>query len=418
MTNILIVEDNISTADLLKSSIKDEIQNVNVMIAGTYKEALKFILDTEVKIDFAILDLGLPDTQACEIVKLFVSKKIRSIIYSAILDNNMAFDMIDDNIVAYIEKGGIVSISNVIRILKTSILAIDKNILLVDDSKIQLKIIQSIVEDLGFNTKIAHNGKEALEIMKEIGHTISLVITDYNMPIMNGVSLTLELRKKYPHDTLGIIVLSSNEEEDTSAKFIKIGASDFINKPYHPIEIKTKITSNLINLELFREMKELANKDFLTNCYNRRFFYDSGEAIFQKAKREEKNLVIATIDIDNFKAINDTYGHDVGDVAIKNAAKILQENLRSSDMVARFGGEEFCIILEKISLEDTKLLFEKIRDIFEKNTIEKNGLEIRFTTSIGICYGIYNSLDEMIKISDNNLYYCKKNGRNQIAINK
>lgn len=123
-------------------------------------------------------------------------------------------------------------------------------------------------------------------------------------------------------------------------------------------------------------------------------------------------------DIDKFKNINDTYGHDVGDVAICEVANILNENLRDSDLMARFGGEEFCVLLENISLEEVERLFEKIRAVFENNIIKINGLEIKFTTSIGICYGMEDDLEEMIKKSDDGLYYCKNNGRNQIAINK
>jgi diguanylate cyclase (GGDEF)-like protein len=156
----------------------------------------------------------------------------------------------------------------------------------------------------------------------------------------------------------------------------------------------------------------------MTGAFNRRYFFDSGDAIFKKALRDKKNLVVAMFDIDKFKNINDTYGHDVGDVAICEVCNILNHNLRTSDLMARFGGEEFCILLEDISLENTIHLFEKIRIAFEENIIKIDKIEIQFTVSIGICFGLNKTLENMITISDNGLYYCKNNGRNQIAINK
>jgi diguanylate cyclase (GGDEF)-like protein len=238
------------------------------------------------------------------------------------------------------------------------------------------------------------------------------------MPNVDGVEFTLKLRKKYTIEELGIIVLSGSDMEDISTKFLKIGANDFINKPYKKIEIKTKINTALESLSLFEEIRDMANKDFLTGTYNRRFFYDSGTAIFLKAKREKRELCIAMFDIDKFKSINDTYGHDVGDVAIKEIAKILNQTLRKSDLMARFGGEEFCVLLENISLEDATNLFEKIRNTFENNLLIIGDIELRFTVSIGVFYGINDTLDDMIKIADNGLYFCKNNGRNQVAINQ
>lgn len=122
------------------------------------------------------------------------------------------------------------------------------------------------------------------------------------------------------------------------------------------------------------------------------------------------------IDIDKFKNINDTYGHDVGDEAIKEIKTILDANLRSSDLMARFGGEEFCILLEDITIENTEILFEKIRKCFEDNVISTHGIEIKYTISTGIYYGLSDSLEEMIKLSDEALYLAKESGRNRVEI--
>jgi diguanylate cyclase (GGDEF)-like protein len=122
------------------------------------------------------------------------------------------------------------------------------------------------------------------------------------------------------------------------------------------------------------------------------------------------------IDIDKFKNINDKYGHDIGDIAIKEVAKILHNNLRACDLVARFGGEEFCILLEDISSKDLEIMFERIRKNFEENIININEISINYTVSFGIAYGILDSLNDMVTLSDEALYYSKKNGRNRVTI--
>jgi len=122
------------------------------------------------------------------------------------------------------------------------------------------------------------------------------------------------------------------------------------------------------------------------------------------------------IDIDKFKNINDTYGHNVGDYAIKEIKNILDTSLRGSDLVARFGGEEFCIVLEEINLVNLTVLFEKIRAAFEVNIIHIDALEISYTVSIGVCFGLLDSLEAMVNMSDEALYEAKTTGRNKVII--
>jgi PleD family two-component response regulator len=144
-----------------------------------------------------------------------------------------------------------------------------------------------------FNVFVASNGLEAIDIIQNHPDTFSLVLTDYNMPYMDGMELVINLRQLYQKDALGIIVLSSEQDKDIASKFIKIGANDFINKPFTKLQITTRINLNLEILELFKKTKDMANKDFLTGIYNRRYFFEVGTMIFEKAKRNHTNLCIA-----------------------------------------------------------------------------------------------------------------------------
>ena len=238
------------------------------------------------------------------------------------------------------------------------------------------------------------------------------------MPNMNGHELTFKIREKFKKDQLAIIAISSLDKQETITKFLRFGANDFIHKPFSDNEIVTRINANLELLELFSQIKDLANKDFLTGLYNRRYFFDAGKPMFSKARRKKKEIAVAMLDIDHFKHVNDTYGHDIGDIAIKEVKNILEGVLRSSDLIARFGGEEFCILLEDITQEDTLLVFEKIRKIFEENEIVTPKVTIKYTVSIGISFGLGKNLDAMIKHSDDGLYISKETGRNKLTLQK
>ncbi|MEA3353117.1 MAG: diguanylate cyclase [Campylobacterota bacterium] len=418
MKNILIVDDDRVTLTMLENTLKRDIKNINILQASSYKEALKHILNNNITIHVAILDLHLPDVKDGDLVDYAVKKNIPSIVLSGMLNETFKQTILEKDIIDYIPKEGVQGINSAVLMAKRVLNNYNTYVLIVDDSATQLSIAKKMLENLKLNILTAKDGIEALDIINNNDKKISLVVTDYNMPNMNGMELTLKIREKYQKDQLGIIVISANDTPEIPTKFIKIGANDFINKPYSQIEVTTRVNSNLEILELFEQTRDMANKDFMTGAYNRRFFFESGQAIFGKAKRDKRDIVVAMFDIDKFKNINDTYGHDVGDVAICEVANILNKHLRSSDLMARFGGEEFCVLLEKISLKDTEQLFEKIRKAFEENIINIDDLSIKFTTSVGICYGLEDDLDKMIKVADDGLYYCKNNGRNQIAVNK
>jgi len=171
-------------------------------------------------------------------------------------------------------------------------------------------------------------------------------------------------------------------------------------------------------LDLFEKTKTLVTKDYLTCSYNRTFFFESGEHIVRKAKRKNKQIAVAMIDIDDFQGINDQYGYDVGDSVLQEVSKSIKGNLRTSDLVSRFKDDEFAILLEDITLENTTKLFKKIKtSLTEKNfSIAKFSFSLHI--SIGIFYGQDEDLFHMIKKANASLKYAKDNGKQQIVINK
>lgn len=416
MQKVLIVDDSQTVLNALKSELINHPE-IEPIFASSNKEAMRAIREHQGDIHAAILDYNLPDAPNGEVVSLASAHNIPSVVLTGSLDKSVRDIILKKNVVDFILKSDPTSIVSAINAIHKVLKNYDTTVLIVDDSKLSREIIKMSLETTHLNILEAENGKEALDIINNEKNNINLVITDYQMPEMDGIDLTFTLREQYSKAELSIIAVSAAKDEETVSKFLKLGANDFINKPPTPTEVITTVNSNLEILDLFEQVRNLANKDFLTGAYNRRYFYDAGNAIFSKIKRKKLPLAVAMLDIDKFKNINDTYGHDIGDIAIKEIKKVLDETLRASDLTARFGGEEFCIVLEDITLEDTKLLFEKIRKRFEENTIEVDKTKISYTVSLGVAYGMEKSLEEMVRLSDEALYYSKENGRNQVKIN-
>ena len=421
MKKILLIDDSQTILNALESEILKCIGSTcvgdfEVLTAKSFAEASKIVRKNNDQISVAVVDLNLPDCKSGQAVLLTSSHGIATIVFTSVNDDSVKSLMLKKDVLDYTTKDSYNGIQYISNFVQKIIRNYDITALVVDDSKVFRTAFKNDLEKLRINVLEAKDGKEGLDVISNPENNISLVLTDYNMPNMDGLELTAALRAKYDKDTLSIIALSASGDAHVLSDFIKLGANDFLPKPHKFEELNVRVNANLDLLDLFQKTKDLANKDYMTGSYNRRYFFEAAEAILDKNKRKDQSIAVATLDIDNFKNVNDTYGHDVGDVAIQEIAGVLDRTLRNSDLVARFGGEEYCVLLEDISLEDTKILFEKIRVNFENNEIKTNDITLKYTVSLGIAYGKSTDINALIKVSDDALYEAKDTGRNKVII--
>jgi len=422
MKNILVIGENKELIDKLKGvlSLYSIFDDIEIFEAKTYNEATSIVSKNAQDIAIALVSTTLADVTDGKAVMLVGSNNISSVV---IFDNFDDTNKLDNKLITingvlkYFDKNNPAYIDSIVDFVHKTMRNSAYTALVVDDSLLYREKFKNDLMDLNLNVIVAKDGQEALDIFRSNKYNISLLITDYNMPRMDGIELVKILRKTYTSDKLSIIAISVDVENETLTKFIKVGANDYIHKPYSIDELGVRVNSNINTLEMFEKISNLANRDFLTGAYNRRYFFETSHAMLAKSYRKQTPIALATIDIDKFKNINDTHGHDVGDIAIKEVIGILNCYLRTSDLVARFGGEEFCILLEDISLEDAKNLFERIRQKFEDNQLViHDKLTINYTVSIGVYFGIGDDVNKMIKVSDEALYEAKETGRNKVVI--
>ena len=413
---ILIIDDSLSICNTLKSLIESDI-DINILIAKSLKESAQIILKEKGVFDVILADLGLPDAPDGEVID-FLSKFSIPIVVLTGTDNiDIENKFRNKNIVDYIIKDGISALNYATLIVKRIILNKDVKVLVVDDSKSFVQKSVDLLNRYKINALCAYDGEEALEVLKA-NKDIKIVLTDYLMPKLDGLELTKKIRRNYQKDELSIIVTSNDTSKRIPAKFLKYGANDFLYKGFSNEEFFARINSNIEIIELFDEIKNKANKDHLTGLYNRRYLFNIGNEIYNDCKTNNKVFAIAIIDIDNFKRINDTYGHDIGDIALREVAVILNKNISSNGLISRLGGEEFCICFYNRNEDEVKELLEYIRKDFEKNVIEIKDIQLKYTISIGCSFDFGINIDEMIKNADEYLYEAKKDGRNIIKTNE
>lgn len=411
---ILVVEDNKTLAKLIAKKLSTEL-DFEVDVAYSMSEAKLFF--KRYKYFLALLDLNLPDAPDGEIVDYAIEHKNRVIILSAKVDKDFRNNMLKKNIIDYVNKSGVHDVNYIIQMITRLHKNQNHTILIVDDSFVFRKQLQNMLENMFYKVIAVAHGEEALNILNSTPD-ISLVLTDYNMPVMNGLELTSEIRKTYSKNDLSIIAISSSLDDDTTALFLKNGANDYIKKPFSKEEFSCRINNSIEALENIHAITNHANRDFLTGLYNRRYFFANVSKYFEDALANSEPFAIAMIDIDHFKKINDTYGHDTGDKAINSLANILRANTSQNDIVSRFGGEEFCIALKNVSSDKALEIFETLREKVQNSVIlSKNDEEIRFTISLGVAINYEDTLEESINQADMLLYEAKQNGRNRVVHN-
>jgi len=292
---------------------------------------------------------------------------------------------------------------------------VDKTILVIDDTISNLDIVNNFLID--YDVIAIDNGADAINIISS--EKINLILLDIMMPDMDGYEVCKLLKSNKNTKDIPIIFLSSKADEDSIEMAYDIGGIDYVTKPFKPKELLAKVRRELYLQDLQEELKLLASTDPMTKLYNRRYFMEISKSILDLAKRNKRCSAIIMLDIDKFKNINDTYGHNIGDDAIILLSQTLQKFTRKSDVVSRWGGEEFVMLLSNTDFEGALVIAEKLRVTVENQVLvlEENQ-ELKFTISIGVsAVDTQNDLniEAAINRADEALYEAKESGRNKVC---
>jgi len=296
----------------------------------------------------------------------------------------------------------------------------NKTILIVDDAVENLDILADLLKD--YDVIDTTCGEEVFEIVEE--ENIDLILLDIIMPKMDGYKVCEQLKADEKHKNIPIIFLTAKTDEGSIEKAYNVGGIDYIAKPFKPKELLARVDTQLRMQSLISDLKRSQEKlkllsltDPMTKLYNRRHFSSISRHILNLARRDKTQIAVIMIDIDNFKDINDTYGHYFGDEVIISLADELKNQKRDSDIVFRFGGEEFLILLPNTNLEGAEVLAQKIKKTVENKVLHfPSSKALKYTVSFGVSVSREEQEDIQMVLNraDEALYKAKRNGKNRV----
>lgn len=301
-------------------------------------------------------------------------------------------------------------------------------ILVADDEPVNLALIKRRLEWERYRVETAEDGGQAVEAARRV--LPDLIILDVMMPVLDGLGACRLLKEDPATRDIPVIFLSALDDTDTKVRGLALGANDYVSKPFRVEELMARV-SVAIRLKLERDRlrqraeelrrsaeaaSEMSMTDALTGLLNRYGLHRALQRELSEARRYGRPLSCLLIDLDFFKAVNDTYGHAAGDTTLQQAAHVITESVRGSDVVCRYGGEEFVVLAPETDVDGARALAEKIRQAFSSRLFGDAGRVFPLTLSAGVAQlGEQESGNDMIARADDALYHAKQTGRDRVA---
>jgi two-component system cell cycle response regulator len=298
------------------------------------------------------------------------------------------------------------------------------SVLVADDSPVYRKLVEQALSQDSCAVLFANSGHQAIEIFER--ERPDLVITDWVMPDLTGIELCQRIRAGAQASYTYVIILTSNAEKENVVKGLSAGADDYLTKPFDRDELLARVHVGQRLIDLHRQieaknrlLEELALTDPLTSLPNRRAIEEWSLRQLSGAARHGFSLWVALIDLDHFKSVNDTYGHEAGDTVLKKFGEVLRANTRLSDICGRIGGEEFLLVVTHADEKSVMVVVDRIRKQFAAEPFEWNGETVHVTASFGIA-GFSGKrapeFNQLVSQADAALYRAKHQGRNRIEL--
>lgn len=273
--------------------------------------------------------------------------------------------------------------------------------------------------------RVYHEAESVIDGFKiALSEPLDVILCDLDMPGMDGFKFLSMIKTRKELQDIPVILVTGVNDQESKIRGLERGASDYLTKPYDPAELIARVKVQLKIKTLQDSLKksnqalmELSNTDPLTHLSNRRFLMKTLEKELQRCERSQKPMALIMVDVDHFKPVNDTYGHQQGDVVLQILADQMKAHLRDYDLAARFGGEEFALVLPETALAEAVQVAERLRVAISELRIPTEHAEIRLTISLGVAtypHPKVRTVDNLILEADRALYNAKERGRNRV----
>jgi diguanylate cyclase (GGDEF)-like protein len=288
-------------------------------------------------------------------------------------------------------------------------------VLVIEDHPDQRELLAIVLQREGYRVITAANGLEALEKLEV--ENVQIALSDIMMPKMDGFELIKRIRTNPALKSIYLILITARIQEGDRVRGLDLGADDYITKPFSFSELlaRVRVGSRVVHYQQHLEYQ--TQVDSLTGLFNRRAFEKKIHEEFERSKRYHNPLSLLILDIDNFKTINDTYGHHGGDAALVKISETFREKTRQSDFPSRYGGEEFVLVLPETDQENALQVATKIHDAIRTSAFGTTARPFTLTVSIGVSSTstrFYSDWREMLDDADQALYLAKNTGKDRI----
>lgn len=298
-------------------------------------------------------------------------------------------------------------------------------VLVADDEAVSRRLLESSLSRWGFDVVVASDGTQASRILLS-PDAPKLALLDWMMPGLDGIQLCQEIRTNKPEPYTYILLLTGKREKEDVVRGLEAGADDYITKPFDPSELKVRLRTGKRILFLQDQLigarealRDQATHDPLTQLWNRSAIFDILDHELGRTQREGGSLGIVMADLDHFKAVNDTYGHPVGDEVLRKTSQAMRESTRRYDSVGRYGGEEFLIVLPGCDASNAVSHAERLRAAVAEIRLEVGDDTICPSVSMGVAISNKHhpaTAIGMVEAADSALYRAKHEGRNRVEL--
>jgi len=290
-------------------------------------------------------------------------------------------------------------------------------VLVIEDHPDQRDLLAIVLQREGYRVITAANGVEALEKLES--EPVQIALSDIMMPKMDGFELIKRIRANASLKSIYLILITARIQEGDRVRGLDLGADDYITKPFSFSELlaRVRVGSRVVQYQQYLEYQ--TQVDSLTGLFNRRAFEKKIQDEFDRSLRYHNPFSLLILDVDNFKTINDTYGHHSGDAVLVKISETLRDKTRKSDFPSRYGGEEFVMILPETDLDSAVQVAGKVHEAIRTHTFGTNTHPFKLTVSIGVSSTssqFYSDWRQMLKDADQALYVAKNSGKDRIEI--
>ncbi|MEW5848578.1 MAG: diguanylate cyclase [Myxococcota bacterium] len=296
-----------------------------------------------------------------------------------------------------------------------------RHILVVDDSTDSRALLAATLAADGHRVSVAANGVQALKILNE--STPELVVLDFNMPGLDGLETLKLVRQREQY--VAVVFVTARSEKPDVVRGLDAGADDYICKPFDPEELQARVRVQLRIKDLHdrladanRRLQEQVEIDDLTQLYNMRSMYARIDNALKRARRYKRTVGVVMIDLDHFKNVNDAHDHLFGSYVLAQLGAVIRGNVRETDLAARYGGDEFLVVLTETNAEGAAFFAERLRSVIESQECVSGEHRARVTASVGLALSDMSpdaDARDLVRLADQALYEAKRQGRNRVV---